>query len=360
LIFFAGCVSTPVEKKVSIKGPVYAIDGVSYIPLSSVVNEYGLKRKWDSIAKKLTIYQGKKEAVLAIGSNVALIEGVPKKLGAPVRMHRSIIVLPEDFSSSELAKIFTKKDKIVIRKPESTLPPTCDYIIAKIVVDPGHGGKDPGAMGKLGVREKYITLDIAKRLKHHLENACIEVKLTRTDDRFISLWKRADIANKEEVDFFISVHANAARSRYAKGFEVYYLSEAVDDDARAVAAAENASLKYETSSFGNKRPSTDLEATLWDIEHSENRKESIELAESIASLAYTRLGVKNRGTKAARFYVLKGARMPSVLVEVGFISNTAEAKRLKDSSYREQLAKAIAEGIISYKKKYETTEGFTK
>jgi len=360
LIFIAGCVSTPVQKKISFKGPVYNIDGTDYIPLNYILKTYKLDYDWDSIARKLTLSRDRRKVVLGIGSDIALVEGQAKNLDVPVVMRRSIIMIPKNFLLTTLVDLYRKTKQAAVQKKSVMLPPACDYSIANIVIDPGHGGKDPGAIGKLGLREKYVVLDIAKRLKTHLERACIQTKLTRSDDRFISLWKRADIANKSEADFFISIHANAARSRYAKGFEVYYLSEAIDDDARAIAAAENASLKYEDSSFGNKAPSNSLEATLWDLENTENRVESIELAESIAITAYKRLGVKNRGIKSARFYVLKGARVPSVLVEVGFVSNKAEATRLKTSQYREELAKSIAEGIINYKKEYETTEGFTK
>jgi len=360
IILVAGCVSTPTQKKISFNGPVYNIDGADYIPLSFILKTYSLDYDWDSVAKKLVLYRDRRKVVLGVGSNVALVDGVSRDLDAPVLIRRSIIMLPKDFSLSVVAKLYSKRQKQIVSKDKVVLPPKCDFAIAKIVVDPGHGGKDPGAIGKLGLREKYVVLDVAKRLKAYLENACIEAQLTRSDDRFISLWKRADIANKSGADFFISIHANAARSRYAKGFEVYYLSEAIDDDARAIAAAENASLKYENSSFGNRAPSNSLEATLWDIENTENRVESIELAESIATTAYNKLGVKNRGVKSARFYVLKGARVPSVLIEIGFVSNYAEAKLLKTGKYREELARAIADGIIAYKREYETTEGFTR
>ena len=272
-------------------------------------------------------------------------------------MYRGTIVFPRGFAENVLPNAFIKKYKKEVATKK--LKAICPYIIGKIVIDPGHGGKDPGALG-WGAREKDITLDISKRLKRHLEKNCIKAKLTRSIDHFISLWRRADIANKENADFFVSIHANAARAKSAKGFEVFYLSEAVDDNARAIAAAENAALKYEDSSFGNTKPSTNLEATLWDITNSENRVESIELAKYITRSAQRSLSTKDRGVKAARFYVLKGARMPSVLIEVGFISNSQEATKLKSPTYRELVAKSIAEGISNYKREYEKTEGFTK
>ncbi len=358
-LLLTGCVTTPVREKTAIKSPTYSIGGISYVSLNSVVNTYNLKHKWDPISKKLTLQKGDKQVELALTSDIALVDDVPIKLSGPVELYRSSIVMPRDFSETILKRALIKKRTIVAvrKKPVKT---ECAYTIGKIVIDPGHGGKDPGAIGKMSLREKDITLDISKRLKRHLEDACIDVSLTRSDDRFVSLWRRADIANKKDADFFISIHANAARSRHAKGFEVFYLSEAVDDNARAIAAAENAFLKYEKSSFGYTKPSNSLEATLWDICYSENRRESIELAKCVTRAAHDQLKARDRGQKGARFYVLKGAKMPSVLIEVGFISNQQEAEKLKDSFYREKVARAIAKGVIDYKNEYETEDGFTR
>ena len=357
LVTLAGCVSTPAKRTALLKGPIYTLNGAEYVPLNSVTSAYNLDYSWDSIARKLTLNKNGTEVIVVLGSKIALVDNADYKLSQAIKIHRGTIVFPRDFAENVLPNAFIKKYKkeVTTKKLEAI----CPYIIGKIVIDSGHGGKDPGALG-WGVREKDITLDISKRLKHHLEQNCIEAKLTRSIDHFISLWRRADIANKENADFFVSIHANAARAKSAKGFEVFYLSEAVDDNARAVAAAENAALKYEDSSFGHAKPSTALEATLWDITNSENRVESIELAKYITNSAKGSLNTKDRGVKAARFYVLKGARMPSVLIEVGFISNEQEAKKLKNPAYRELIAKTIAEGISNYKREYEKTEGFTK
>ena len=360
LAILTGCATAPVRGSFSINGPIYSVGDCTYIGIGSVVNAYDIDSKWDSVGKKLTLLSGSKRAEFALGSGIALVDGVPYKLENPVIMRKSVILIPKDFSESILAGLFLEKQVTAFSGCESLQPTSLYHTVRRIVLDPGHGGKDPGAIAKCGLREKDIVLDIAQRIKRHLERESIEVRLTRYDNTFISLWKRADIANKYSADFFISIHANAARSRHARGFEVFYLSEAVDDNARAVAAAENASLKYEDSSFGNMRPSSSLEATLWDIEYSENRRESIELAKSITESACGKLNLKNRGQKGASFYVLKGAKMPSVLVEVGFISNAQEAMLLRDPSYRENIAKSIACGIINYKDEYEAAEGFTR
>jgi len=360
LVMLAGCATVQVKDSFSIKGPRYCVDGCAYVSLDSVTRAYNVSSKWNYTDKKVTLSRGGIHAEFYIGSDIVVIDGVSYKLKNPVIVKRNTILLPRDFSESVLADFFMKKQASALPATEKLKAASPYHAIKKIVLDPGHGGKDPGAVSMSGLREKDIVLDIARRIKRYLEAESIEVRLTRSDDTFVSLWRRADIANKYGADFFISIHANAAHSRYARGFEVFYLSEAIDDNARAVAAAENASLKYEDSSFGNTRPSSSLEATLWDIEYSENRRESTELAESITESACGKLGLKNRGQKGANFYVLKGAKMPSVLVEVGFISNTEESELLKDSSYREKIAESIACGIINYKDEYEAAEGFTK
>jgi len=356
----SGCAGSPVKDGFVIKGPDYYIAGHSYTALDCVISAYSLKSSWDLTGRTIILQKNNSKIFLAVESDIALIDDVPYKLKCPVILQKSRVLVPRDFAERVLSGIFIKKSASEFYKSSDTPPCPGTHIIKRVVLDPGHGGKDPGAVGKSGLREKEVVLDITKRLKRLLESQGLDVRLTRESDVFISLWKRADIANKLEADFFISIHANAARSRYANGFEVFYLSDAVDDNARAIAAAENASLKYEDSSFGSARPSNSLEATLWDIAHCENRRESIGLGRHITDTACKDLGVKNRGVKGANFYVLKGARMPSVLVEVGFISNIREERLLKDNAYREKIARSIAGGIIKYKDEYEQAEGFTK
>ncbi|MDD5504401.1 MAG: N-acetylmuramoyl-L-alanine amidase [Candidatus Omnitrophica bacterium] len=355
LVFLsAGCATSPVRDTGSFKNQASANSQCVYTDITSIINTYNTAWEWDGVKKILILRKGDNDVEMALGSRLVLVDGVLHKLQSPVIMRRSNILVPNDFCKSILADLF-----IHGRISKDSPSPRARHTIKRIVLDPGHGGKDPGAVGQNGLREKDIVLDIAKGIKRYLEAGGLDIRLTRDKDIFISLWKRADIANKYEADFFISIHANAARSGQANGFEVFYLSEAVDDNARAVAAVENASLKYEDSSFGNLAPSSELEAILWDIEYSENRQESIELAKSITQITCGNLNLKNRGQKAANFYVLKGAKMPSVLVEVGFISNAREAQRLGDASYRGRIARLISEGIINYRDEYEAAEGFT-
>ncbi|PIQ82650.1 MAG: N-acetylmuramoyl-L-alanine amidase, partial [Candidatus Omnitrophica bacterium CG11_big_fil_rev_8_21_14_0_20_64_10] len=213
---------------------------------------------------------------------------------------------------------------------------------------------DPGAIGRTGLREKEITLDIAKRLRDLLVRDGFHVVMTRYDDRFIALDRRTVIANEERADLFVSVHANASKSRSVEGYEVYYLSEATDDHARAVAASENAQLPSEVEGgLALSVPESTL-PIVWDLLYTEHRAESTALAGSVAQgIRGAGVSTPNRGVKSARFFVLKGTRMPAVLVEVGFISSLREEDRLRSAGYRQQLAEGIRNGILSYRKRHE-------
>ncbi len=216
-----------------------------------------------------------------------------------------------------------------------------------IVIDPGHGGKDPGAIGRYGTREKTINLAVAKRLKRILEKDLhARVILTRDRDKFVPLRERAEIANRAGADLFISLHCNYERRRRAQGAETYFLSAARTKWERAVQNLENGALKYE---LGPELDTTDLlKFILSDMAQAQFLKESQSLAVSIQDHLATALKLKNRGVKQAGFYVLLGAYMPSVLVEMGFISHPSEEKRLRQGWYQEKIAKGIAKGIEAF------------
>lgn len=222
--------------------------------------------------------------------------------------------------------------------------------IRKIVIDPGHGGKDPGAVGPRGTKEKEITLKIAKALKNKLEKEfSYQVVLTRSDDRYLKLEERTAIANMENADLFVSVHVNANRNRRARGMETYIMNaRASDRFAAEVAARENAVTSNTKGEF-----SSILEEILTDMLTTDKINESNRLASSIQQnmvgyMAKRYNKIKNLGVKKGPFYVLIGARMPSILVEVGFISNRDEEKRLLNGNYLDYLANAITLGIDKY------------
>lgn len=235
-----------------------------------------------------------------------------------------------------------------LKKPESPLTKR------RIVIDPGHGGHDPGAVGPKGHYEKDIVLDIALKLKKILlADSLNEVFLTRETDIFIPLEERTVIANNKNADFFVSIHANASPRRKARGIETYLLNWTNDVEAMRVAARENAiSLKRMKEMH---REMDILEIIKSDLMRQNKRDESNKLAHYIQKSMVSTLNngykakeIVDLGVKQALFYVLFGARMPSVLVEVSFISNPEEERLLSRESYRMQIAKAISEGLNKY------------
>jgi N-acetylmuramoyl-L-alanine amidase len=217
--------------------------------------------------------------------------------------------------------------------------------LRRIVVDAGHGGKDPGAIGPKGTYEKDITLALAKQLAKALRQQLdCEVILTRTADVYLPLEERTAIANKVGADLFISLHANASENHSAFGLETYYLNFSKNDKAAAVAARENGTTMQQVS---------DLELILFDLMANAKINESSRLAAEIqkslvGTLSRKYAQIRDLGVRQGPFYVLLGATMPSVLVETAFISNPREEKRLKSNKYQEHTAQAIASAVKKY------------
>jgi N-acetylmuramoyl-L-alanine amidase len=218
--------------------------------------------------------------------------------------------------------------------------------VSRIVIDPGHGGHDPGAQSK-GLSEAEVTLDIALRLESLLaKETGLEVVLTRRTDVYVPLEERTTIANREGADLFLSIHANTSRNTSARGVETYFLSFAASPDAEAVAARENAAHAGEM----HKLPDIVRAITL-------NNKldESRDLAGMVQEALVTRLrrsskSIQNRGVKKAPFVVLIGAEMPSVLAEVSFMSNRQELQLLKSGAYKQRIAEALHAAVLRYRR----------
>jgi N-acetylmuramoyl-L-alanine amidase len=237
----------------------------------------------------------------------------------------------EDFTTNNIDKSIKKNSM-------------CQKII---VLDAGHGGDDPGAIGPNGTKEKDINLKIIHDLKSIFDNNNdYKVILTRDDDIFIPLAERTNIANKYNADLFISVHCNATINRDAGGFEIYYLSEnATDHEAEATAILENSVLKLESRL---KKRVVPLEKLLSSMIINEYINESSELSGFILAETMNRVKIQKRGVKQASFFVLKGARMPAVLVESAFLSNYSEEAKLGLKKFRAAVADSIYEGVVKY------------
>jgi len=224
-----------------------------------------------------------------------------------------------------------------------------------VVLDAGHGGEDDGAVGVRGLVEKKLVLDVGRRLAARLRERDLRVVMTRDDDRFVPLEERFAIANDARGDLFISIHANATRDAGVGGVEVFFLSvDASDDEARRVALLENQAF---AASNGISEMDDPLNAILGDLIASDYLKESNEFAR----LAQLRLAGDeenhSRGVKQAPFVVLQGVQMPSSLVEIGFITNPDEARRLRSSRERDRIAAALADAVLEFGRRFDARRG---
>jgi N-acetylmuramoyl-L-alanine amidase len=217
--------------------------------------------------------------------------------------------------------------------------------IGKIVIDPGHGGHDTGTIGPKGLEEKDLVLDVGRRLGKLLQTRLgADVIFTRKDDTFIPLETRTSIANQEQADLFVSIHANSSRDRDARGVETYYLNFTSSAEALDVAARENAA---------SDKSIHELQDLVKKIALKEKIEESREFASNVQHALHTGLsvkspGIRDRGVKKAPFIVLIGANMPSILAEVSFVSNPGDERRLQTSDYRQRIAESLYRGISKY------------
>jgi N-acetylmuramoyl-L-alanine amidase len=222
--------------------------------------------------------------------------------------------------------------------------------IETVVLDPGHGGKDHGKMGRGGLLEKDVNLAIGKRTRDLFEQELgLKVVMTREDDRLLSLTERTEIANQAGAHVFISIHCNSWFSAEAGGFEAYFLSPARTEWDRAVAMAENAADEF---TGGPSDVRSDIDFILWDMVQSEYLNESSQLAEFIQKAMGDRLGIRNRGVKQANFTVLQGARMPAVLIETAYLSNPEEESLLSDEDFHRRVAEGLVEAIRRLQERY--------
>ena len=242
----------------------------------------------------------------------------------------------------------------------SSSEPSTDWSLSTIVIDPGHGGKDPGAIGIGDVQEKAITLSVAKKLRDELKKSMpgVNIVMTRENDSFVEIYKRGEIANKKKGKLFISIHCNSMpeKPHPATGFECWILRPGKSDDAARVASRENNAIQYESNR--KKYDTLDAEiAILGSLAQSASARYSEQLAANIRSAMKRKTPLADRGIHQAGFYVLVGASMPAVLLELGYLSNQKDVKTLKSTSGQQKMAKALAEGIKNFEKGYAESLG---
>jgi N-acetylmuramoyl-L-alanine amidase len=302
--------------------------------------------------------------LLGLGTG-AQVEGIHDGLISEVRLERAgadglLRVVFEGAAGTIKPTTLADPPRLVLdvsRPAEPTTREGREQIgpLRTIVLDAGHGGHDSGATGPTGLMEKDLVLDVTRRVAKLVEAQLgLKVRLTRDADHFVTLRERTSIANRERADLFVSIHANAHRATATDGVETYFLSsEATDGAARQVAALENGVVQLEPTN-GRATGQVDIvKAILWDLAQSEFQTESSRLAEVVHDSMTQSLRISNRGVKQAGFYVLGGAAMPAILIEIGFVTNPREERRLKDTKYRDEIARAIFAGLVEYKRAWD-------
>jgi N-acetylmuramoyl-L-alanine amidase len=390
--------------------PPIIIAGLPYVPLrffQAFLSKAGdLEVLWDPAAHVMTV-RPQQHAIIGVQLSVANVKGISKvvaTLSAPSEYamakepgtytirFKSPIRAPfaeQTFEDPHVAKAAFRGSDLVIQltspdvvgdayrlenpfriivdfrkvaapvpgqMPPSIVPRTSHLPgIRTIVIDPGHGGKEVGAVGPNGLMEKDATLVVSRKLAAAISSGLnARVILTREDDSVVSLDQRTGIANQYKADLFLSVHMNAAVVKGAHGSETYFLSlEASDELARKAAEVENAASKSAAPA------ATDLKFILWDLAQQEYLNESSRFAQDIQEEMNKATGVQNRGVKQAPFKVLVGATMPAALVEVAFISNPDEESKLKNEEFQNMVVDALTRAIQRYKTDYESRIGIT-
>jgi N-acetylmuramoyl-L-alanine amidase len=222
----------------------------------------------------------------------------------------------------------------------------------RIVIDAGHGGHDPGTIGRGGLQEKDIVLDVALRLERLVRQELgAEVILTRSTDVFIPLEERTAIANQKEADLFVSIHVNASRNASARGIETYVLNFARTPHAEAVAARENAISTATLKDLQNLVKAITLNSKV-----AESRELAASVQESMVSAVRERHAVPDRGVHSAPFYVLIGANMPAILAEIAFVTHPEDEKKLRSPEYREMIARSLLRGLRRYMESLDRTQ----
>jgi N-acetylmuramoyl-L-alanine amidase len=275
-------------------------------------------------------------AAAAAGADAA-----PKKLVLFLERGRLPEIPEAEFASKKMVEMLDEGARRKLIEP-----------VRKIAIDPGHGGSDNGKMSSSGAMEKNMNLQIALMLRDRLmEELGVEVVLTRTEDELVPFDQRIEAANAAGAQLFISMHCNGWFTSDAGGFEVFFLAPARTAEEEQLAHDENASMIYENPSLKNEGVD-DIDFILWDMVQNEFINESSDLAEMIQREMNKSLGIRNRGVKQAGLRVLKGLKMPGVLVEVAFLSNPREEKLLLDAEFREKVTECIVEAVRKFQSRY--------
>lgn len=352
------------------------VEGRRYVSFVDWCNQFKLQKTFDTVTQKGKVYRGSHYAVFCVGHSLFLIDGEMYRTDYEVRRFKGEILLPAEGAAAVVRKLY---DGAAVSLSDSSLEIIPDEGISKkteketadkdeqreedaigfIVVDAGHGGKDPGAIGKNKIQEKGITLKVAKMLVINLRKRFkdLRVVMTRDKDVFIPLAKRTDIANshlkKKTNGLFISIHVNASLSDKISGFETYFLSvNPTNEEARKTAALENDVIILEQKN-GHSKGYGDVDYIEAMMLTTQIQKESALLADSIQKGMDRSIDKsKSRGVKKADFFVLRGVLMPAALVEIGYITHKAESGILVKKEHQKSVADGITQGVASFIEQY--------
>ncbi|MCK9554551.1 N-acetylmuramoyl-L-alanine amidase [bacterium] len=324
----------------SLKGPVCSIEttiyksyDIAYIELNSVVKSFGMDLYWNPVLKEVKLESPGFSLLMSLNNRYVSVNGRTFDMPGPMIFHKGILYVPLDIKEDVLDLYIKPGDPAAGRKITSLRG-------FKVVIDPGHGGKNIGARNKNGADEKTIVLDIAKKVAAVLEKKGLQVVMTRDKDVFLKLSKRCDIAQSEQADLFISIHANSAPAKGVTGIETFVLGTPASEVIKSIEEIEDGDLALGDSVYTNGQSGP--------IDSARRKRLSKRLACFINEEVVKSAQVKNRGVKEARFYVLRNTDMPAVLVEVGFISNADESVLLLHEDYRDKIAGGIASGVLNY------------
>lgn len=309
------------------------------IPLQDICKKYNVQWQFDSVTQVILLEYKDHKAKALLGSSVVLIGQQKITLSAPLRRINSSIYVPSDFESKIIGTFGPPIPKIGFGGSVANLK------VRTIVIDPGHGGKDPGAKGYSGVKEKEVVLDIALRLRNILREAGLNVIMTRDSDTYPTLIQRTEMASKNEVDLFVSIHANSNPVRRTQGIEVYYVKTQEKRDLDEEQRQKNERMYLRSL---NATPVPAVGGIVADMMYQLKTTESCKLAMRIVHDASAQVEAPNRGARHARFFVVRNTLMPAILIETGYLTNRQEERRLNSSEYRQKLAESFARSILAY------------
>lgn len=360
-----------------------------YVPLLEIIEYFDFEYQFSPVLGTITIRNLERNIMISTGAREVYAEGRIIRLKQSVVLEGNVIQVPvegvdaiiKELTGRRLSWSYedgsfgvtrgrtlneTPRERVntsSVAPEKVTMLRKQEYTIGAIVLDPGHGGKDPGGMGYNGIKEKDVVLRISSELKKELERKLkgVDIIMTRENDSFVPLEQRGELANSIEParnPLFVSIHANVSYDSDSSGYESYYLSiDSFGESARDVAMKENSVLKYEINNYNEY-----LKEIINRIVDVEYRKESMLLANYIQKRLRESVESESidRGVKSAFFYILKTVAMPAVLIEVGFVTHKEEAKKLLDPEYQNRVARGIASGIEDFLLTFQKTAGFTR